>query len=41
MEEHENTGGGRSGLPGWVLWIGILVGLNIVSQVLDLGFIIY
>ncbi len=30
-----------SGVPGWAIWIGLLVLANVLSQVFDWGIIIY
>jgi len=36
-----SQGGGGSGLPGWVVWIGILVLINLLSMAFNWGFIIW
>ena len=38
-EEEEESGGG--GIPRWAIYIGILVGVNVLSYVFDWSFWIY
>lgn len=37
----EVQGGGGSGFPSWLIWIGLLILANVLSQVFDWGIIIY
>lgn len=38
---HDHGGGGGSGFPSWLIWVGVLLGINLLSFMLDLGFWIY
>jgi hypothetical protein len=38
-EEYEESGG--SGIPGWLIWVGLLLLVNGLSCAFDWGFIIY
>jgi hypothetical protein len=37
----ENPQSNGSKMPGWVLWIGALIVINVLSQVFHWGFIFY
>lgn len=39
MSDEESGGGG--GVPKVVIWIGLLILVNVLSQVFDWGYIIY
>lgn len=30
-----------SGIPGWLIWIGVIIGLNVLSAVFDWGYYFY
>lgn len=38
-QEHQKQGG--DGLPGWVIWIGILLLINLLSYIFDWPFWIW
>ena len=40
---HRGGGGGGGGgrFPSWLIWIGLLVGFNVLSWVFDWGWVIY
>ena len=38
---HHGGGGGGDGAMGWLVWIGVIVGINILSHIFNWGFVIY
>lgn len=35
---HDDDGGG---IPGWLIWIGLLIGINVLSYLFDWPFWVY
>lgn len=37
---YQPSGGGGEGM-GWLVWIGLIIGINVLSQIFGWGFVIY